>query len=86
MYEAQEGKCDICKKEFPPITTRPHRSQRLSIDHDHRTGFIRGLLCVSCNAGIGHARESLEILDSMKAYLTKDRTGLPIYRHKWKGY
>lgn len=42
LFEAQEGKCAICRKPPPP-------GKVLQIDHDHRTLLIRGLLCVGCN-------------------------------------
>jgi hypothetical protein len=43
LYKEQEGRCKICKKW----------SERLHIDHNHASGRFRGLLCFSCNAGIG---------------------------------
>jgi len=42
MLNEQSGGCKICGK--PPSNTR-----RLCIDHDHITGKVRGLLCVTCN-------------------------------------
>lgn len=39
----QDGKCGVCDK----------RKKRMVVDHDHKTGFVRGLLCVSCNVGLG---------------------------------
>lgn len=41
--------CDLCKKEVPPRVQR----HKLHIDHDHRTGKIRGFLCNGCNTGLG---------------------------------
>jgi Recombination endonuclease VII len=41
--QKQDGKCKICNKEMK----LPH------VDHDHNTGKYRGLLCVSCNNGLG---------------------------------
>lgn len=41
--------CGICGK----------REVRLCVDHDHRTGQIRGLLCVGCNFGLGHLEQFL---------------------------
>lgn len=45
LLDGQGGKCFICKRT--PNETRNGR--RLTVDHDHKTGRIRGLLCVSCN-------------------------------------
>jgi hypothetical protein len=44
MLEAQDGRCAICGKQ--------PRSKRLSVDHDHRTGRVRALLCQPCNRGL----------------------------------
>lgn len=67
ILEKQNGLCLICQRE----ETR-RGSKILSIDHDHRTGRIRGLLCHSCNVSIGHMRESSEIIQRMVAYLDGD--------------
>lgn len=42
LLKAQDGRCAICRR-IPDLT------RRLDIDHDHRTGVIRGLLCRGCN-------------------------------------
>lgn len=44
-------------------------SSRLYVDHDHATGVVRGWLCLHCNTGIGHARESVARLASWSRYL-----------------
>lgn len=46
MVLDQGGVCKICKKECPS-------GQRLSVDHCHETGKVRGLLCRGCNAHLG---------------------------------
>ena len=38
MFDSRQGACHICA-----------RGVRLYIDHDHKTGFVRGLLCFTCN-------------------------------------
>lgn len=53
--------CNICGKKL----VRPH------IDHNHKTGKVRGVLCFSCNAGIGHLQESVEILHKAVEYLSR---------------
>lgn len=44
MLEAQGGVCAICGN--------PPKSRRLHVDHDHRTGKVRGLLCFRCNRAL----------------------------------
>lgn len=73
MLKAQDGKCAICKKPEGMRNPRhPEREpRRLSIDHDHRTGATRGLLCGRCNTMIGKraADDNIEVLESAIAYL-----------------
>ena len=64
---AQNYKCAICGD------TCIGKSKRLSLDHDHKTGKVRQLLCFRCNAAIGMARESTNILKNMIDYLDKWR-------------
>lgn len=51
LYQAQTGVCAICKRATG-------KTRRLSVDHDHVTGKVRGLLCRPCNNMLGHARDS----------------------------
>lgn len=48
----QNNKCAICGSEYSFIAGR--RKGALAVDHDHATGAIRGLLCVSCNRAVGY--------------------------------
>jgi hypothetical protein len=67
MELGQQGLCKICGK--PPSKKR----SRLSVDHDHVTGKIRGLLCVTCNYLLGAAYEDTTILKEAIAYLERNR-------------
>lgn len=58
MKQEQGGKCAICDKP-----------KRLLVDHDHKTGMVRGLLCHSCNVGIGLLGDSLESVKRAAVYL-----------------
>lgn len=60
---AQFDRCGICRKEFDESQ---HGAQ---IDHDHKTGVIRGLLCVKCNMGLGYFDDSEHSLQSAIEYL-----------------
>lgn len=41
----------------------------LHVDHDHETGLIRGLLCHHCNTLLGHAKDSVDVLEAAIVYL-----------------
>jgi hypothetical protein len=63
MFVNQEGRCAICHKHHNDCPLG------LQVDHDHKTKRVRGLLCQSCNTGIGHLREDVELLSRAIEYL-----------------
>jgi len=67
MLAAQEGKCGICEKTPDGAA----HCRKLHVDHDHATGAIRGLLCVSCNNGLGRFRDSPALLVKAAFYLNR---------------
>jgi hypothetical protein len=62
MLDAQNGRCAICG-------TKPDRLASMHVDHDHELGHLRGLLCVSCNQGLGQFRDDPAILLRAIVYL-----------------
>ncbi len=56
----QDGVCAICKNKC---------SKALAADHDHLTGKFRGLLCNSCNRGIGYLKDDVKIITKALEYL-----------------
>ncbi|MCX4912876.1 endonuclease VII domain-containing protein [Streptomyces sp. NBC_00687] len=62
LYALQGGRCPICLRATG-------KTRRLSIDHDHATGDVRGLLCRPCNTLLGHARDELEFFKRAYRYL-----------------
>src|SRR5581483_11643276 len=68
-YEAklkqQDYKCQICSD---PILHSRGKSGR-ALDHNHKTGAIRGFLCSRCNVGIGHFLDSITRMQSAIDYL-----------------
>jgi len=67
-YELQSGVCAICRK--PEVSKRLGTVKNLSIDHDHSTGKVRGLLCTGCNRGLGFFGDDPELIVKAAAYLT----------------
>ena len=67
LLERQDYACAICKKP----ETKKHKGTvcRLCVDHCHKTGRIRGLLCDNCNIGLGRFKDSKEYLVAAALYL-----------------
>ncbi|MGY0497054.1 endonuclease VII domain-containing protein [Nocardia sp. FBN12] len=62
MLTDQGGRCAICEHV-------PEPGEVLAVDHSHRDGRVRALLCRSCNVGIGQLRDDPELLLRAAAYL-----------------
>lgn len=60
----QNGNCALCQK--------PKGMRNLSVDHNHTTGAVRGLLHSSCNVGIGFFKEDVELLKLAILYLERN--------------
>lgn len=62
LYEAQGGVCWICRRATG-------RTRRLAVDHDHKTGYVRGLLCKPCNSVLAHIRDDYDTAWRISSYL-----------------
>lgn len=69
MLERQGGGCAICRQ--PP----PEESY-LTVDHCHNSGRVRGLLCSTCNLGLGAFKDSRALLSSAETYLSTFEPGV----------
>ena len=63
MFDQQQGVCAICKSEGDG------KLKKLCVDHDHKTGKVRQLLCRNCNMVLGQVGDNINILQSMIEYL-----------------
>ena len=61
MYQDQQGACKICRKKFP----------QLVVDHDHKTGKVRALLCTQCNTALGKFYDNISTLQNAITYLAE---------------
>jgi Recombination endonuclease VII/HNH endonuclease len=79
MHNSQDGKCAICGN---PETTMLHGKIRdLSVDHCHKSGKMRQLLCNACNHILGESKENKQTLLAAVAYLERheaDNLGTPV--------
>lgn len=66
ILEEQNGLCAICERKCVS-------GKKLAVDHCHKTGKIRGLLCNACNLGIGKLGDSEESLLKALNYLRKSK-------------
>ncbi|MHA2123226.1 MAG: endonuclease domain-containing protein [Promethearchaeota archaeon] len=69
MLNNQNNKCLICNRNFDYRS----RSTRPTIDHNHYTNKIRGLLCFKCNIGISMFNENIDILKHAIGYIEYDK-------------
>ena len=71
MFLKQNGLCQICK--MPETYLHKGVLQNLSVDHDHSTGKVRGLLCKKCNHGLGFFNDNIETMKSAIEYILESR-------------
>jgi len=64
MLADQQDKCAICFR-------KRSKSRRLAVDHCHKTGKVRGLLCTRCNLAFGYVNENLDTILGMVDYARK---------------
>lgn len=63
LLKNQNGACAICGKG------RNEMKSHLVVDHDHKTGKVRGLLCVQCNTSLGNLKDQTDLLKKAAEYL-----------------
>jgi hypothetical protein len=65
IKKSQKGVCFICKET--------NGEKPLAVDHCHKTGKVRGLLCCKCNRALGYFKDSVINLKKAISYLEKSR-------------
>lgn len=71
MLVQQDGLCRICRRPERALG-RSGRVRPLSVDHDHDTGKVRGLLCHGCNTALGKFNHDPEWLLAAVRYLEEN--------------
>lgn len=67
MLEKQGGVCAICLQ--PERMVHKGKVKRLCVDHDHKTGKVRGILCHRCNTTLGMYEDNPELMRNLITYL-----------------
>jgi Autographiviridae endonuclease VII len=72
----QEGRCGICHQVLDVTLDGLKGKRRLTrVDHCHKTGAFRGILCHRCNLGVGYFADDLPLLRRAVTYLEGARVG-----------
>jgi uncharacterized Zn ribbon protein len=72
LLRAQNGRCAVCGKNNAGAT-QSGKQKRMYVDHDHKTGTVRGLLCNNCNMALGFVHDDPELLLKLVAYLRREK-------------
>jgi hypothetical protein len=65
MFILQDGRCAICGIHQSEL------QRSLAVDHNHKTGKVRGLLCRECNLGLGYFRDNPDLMSKAMEYLVR---------------
>jgi hypothetical protein len=69
LLQKQSNVCAICSKPEVRINTFTGKPFALAVDHCHRTGVVRGLLCFNCNIAIGKLKDDAALLRKAADYV-----------------
>ncbi len=86
LFSAQEHRCIICRKRL--VLFSSDRTEAPVVDHCHKTGAVRGILCNACNVAVGFVEKSKNRTDRILWYLRgyrgkKRKVQLPDGFHDW---
>lgn len=70
MMAEQKGVCKICGFPETKLDHRTKQPRRLAVDHCHKTGRVRALLCSDCNTAIGLLKEDVELMRKAIEYVS----------------
>lgn len=67
MHRNQSGRCAVCETDSPGYS----RGTSFAVDHNHKTGAVRDLLCRKCNTALGQVDDDILLLEKLIAYIRK---------------
>jgi len=75
LWDRQQGRCALCEVA---LVVGGRSSKSAAVDHDHKTGAVRGILCGPCNTSLGRVERGWDaraFAKGLENYLKKDLTG-----------
>jgi hypothetical protein len=76
MFAGQSGVCAICKRPENAKSSGDGSPRALAVDHDHKTGKVRALLCSACNTSLGGFQDNPAYLQAAIEYLKEHSDGV----------
>lgn len=73
LHSVNSGGCAICKSPLSLVKNKESKFPTAIVDHCHTTGKVRGLLCSSCNKGLGHFKDSANFLEKASQYIKETK-------------
>jgi hypothetical protein len=67
IQACQKDRCAICGRHSSEL------NKKLCVDHCHKTGKVRGLLCINCNLGLGSFKDDIKFLNKAIEYLKNSK-------------
>lgn len=77
LLETQQNKCKLCYRD---VTIEGLGPDRAVVDHCHKDGHVRGILCNECNRALGYFHDNIQALENAVDYLRSDNA----FPKKWR--
>jgi hypothetical protein len=81
LAEGQGWQCAICRCDLKIHKGTSCRDKTVAVDHCHKTGAVRGLLCICCNTGLGSFGDNIKHLEAAINYLRQPSAELLLPLH-----
>lgn len=85
LFKAQGRVCAVCNSDNVGRSISG-KDVKWPVDHDHKTGKVRGILCHNCNMALGNVKESIDTLKQLISYLEKHNNNIQDYQPGQNGF
>lgn len=78
LLKEQDYKCAVCLNSETSFDKRTNKLRDLSVDHNHKTGEVRGLLCRNCNTALGSLMDNENLISALLNYIRSYKIAMAI--------